>query len=206
MKTIDFRVLIRNQWVIVCSLVGLVALCTTIVDVVTGKFGSSTTTPTQNNTNQAQNQVTPQQQQQLQQQQQQQQQSTIKPKHGRQWVLDSAGAGESDAKDFFQIVNSLQDGDTIQVKAGSYNGPIALAKSVSITGETDPKTGARPSIHYAGGTGCTVTAGQVTVSRPNQKLQLRFAWERLRGHLGKRSDGIGGLFLSHSGKGIRLLY
>jgi len=158
-KTIDFRVLIRNQWVIVCSLVGLVAFGTSMVDVFTGKFGSSTTTPTQNNTNQAQNQVTPQQQQQL--QQLQQQQSTIKPKHGRQWVLDSAGGGESDAKDFFQIVNSLQDGDTIQVKAGSYNGPIALAKSVSITGETDSKTGARPSIHYAGGTGCAVTAGQV---------------------------------------------
>src|SRR5260221_14610469 len=113
-----------------------------MVDVFTGKFGSSTTTPTQNSTNQAQNQVTPQQQQL--QQQQLQQQSTIKPKHGRQWVLDSAGGGESDAKDFFQIVNSLQDGDTIQVKAGSYNGPIALAKSVSITGETDSKIMARP--------------------------------------------------------------
>jgi hypothetical protein len=152
-KAIDFRVLIRNQWVIVCSLVGLVALCTTIVDVVTGKFGSSTTTPTQNTTNQAQNQVTPQQQQ--------PEQSIVKPKHARQWVIDSSGGKDSDAKDFFQVVNSLQDGDTIQVKAGSYNGPIALAKSVSITGETDPKTGARPSIHYSGGTGCAVTSGQV---------------------------------------------
>ncbi len=133
-----------------------------MVDVVTGKFGSSTPSPTQNNITQAQNQVTPQQQLQ-QQQQQQQQQSTIKPKHGRQWVLgDSAGVWRVRCcKDFFQIVNSLQDGDTIQVKAGTYNGPIALAKSVSITGETDPKTGARPSIHYSGGTGCAVTAGQV---------------------------------------------
>src|SRR5258708_32827563 len=104
-----------------------------MVDVFTGKFGSSTTTPTQNNTNQAQNQVTPQQQQQL---QQQQQQSTIKPKHGRQWVLDSAGGRESVAKNFFQIVSSLQAADRIKLKAGSYNGPIALSKAVSITGST----------------------------------------------------------------------
>ena len=161
MKAIDFRVLIRNQWVIVCSLVGLVALGTSIVDVCTGKFGSSTTTQTQKNNNQVLNQVTPQPQRQQQQLQQQEQQPTIKPKHGRQWVLDSNGGNDADAKDFFQIVNSLQDGDSVQVKAGSYNGPLALAKSVSITGETDPNTGARPSIHYSGGTGCAATGGQV---------------------------------------------
>ena len=161
MKAIDFRVLVRNQWVIVCSLVGLVALGTTVVDVVTGKFGSSTTTQNQNTPSQAQNSVTPQQQALQQQQQQQQEQSIVKPKHGRQWVIDSTGGKDADAKDFFPIVNSLQEGDTIQVKAGSYNGPMVLAKSVSISGETDPKTGARPSIHYSGGTGCAVTGGQV---------------------------------------------
>jgi Right handed beta helix region len=152
---LDFRGLIKNQWVIVCSLVGLVALCTTMVDVFTGKFGSSTSTQTANNNqttnnNQTGNQVTPQPQ------------TVSKPKHGRQWVLDSAGAGDADAKDFAPIVNSLQDGDTVQVKAGSYNGPLALAKSVVITGETDQKTGARASIHYSG-TGCVITGGQVTL-------------------------------------------
>jgi Right handed beta helix region len=151
---LDFRALIKNQWVIVCSLVGLVALCTTMVDLFTGKFGSSTSTETANNqttnNNQTGNQVTPQQQ------------AVSKPKHGRQWVLDSTGAGDADAKDFAPIVNSLQDGDTIQVKAGSYNGPLALAKSVVITGDTDQKTGARASIHYSG-TGCVITGGQVTL-------------------------------------------
>jgi Right handed beta helix region len=152
---LDFRGLIKNQWVIVCSLVGLVALCTTMVDVFTGKFGSSTGTQTANNNqttnnNQTGNQVTPQQQ------------AASKPKHGRQWVLDSTGAGDADAKDFAPIVNSLQDGDTVQVKAGSYNGPLALAKSVVITGDTDQKTGARASIHYSG-TGCVITGGQVTL-------------------------------------------
>jgi hypothetical protein len=153
-RGLDFRVLIKNQWVIVCSLVGLVALCTTMVDVFTGKFGSNTSSQTANNnqtTNNNQgNQVTPQQQ------------AVSKPKHGRQWVLDSAGAGDADAKDFAQIVNSLQDGDTVQVRAGSYNGPLALAKSVVITGDTDQKTGARTSIRYSG-TGCVITGGQVTL-------------------------------------------
>jgi Right handed beta helix region len=153
-RGLDFRVLIKSQWVIVCSLVGLVALCTTMVDVVTGKFGSSTSSQTANNNqtrnnNQA-NQVTPQQQ------------AISKPKHGRQWMLDAAGAGDADAKDFAQIVNSLQDGDTVQVRAGSYNGPLALAKSVVITGDTDQKTGARTSIRYSG-TGCVITGGQVTL-------------------------------------------
>jgi parallel beta helix pectate lyase-like protein len=153
-RGLDFRVLIKNQWVIVCSLVGLVALLTTMVDVFTGKFGSSTSTQTANNnqtTNNTQgNQGT------------QQQQAISKPKHGRQWVLDSAGTADADAKDFAQIVNSLQDGDTVQVRAGSYNGPLALAKSVVITGDTDQKTGARASIHYSG-TGCVITGGQVTL-------------------------------------------
>ena len=150
MKAFDFGALVRNQWVIVCSLVGLVALCTTIVDVFTGKFGSSTVTQNQNN-NQATNQASPQQQ------------VVSKPKHGRQWVLDSTGAGDSDAKDFVQILNTLQDGDTIEVRAGSYDGPSTLAKSVVVTGDTDQKTGARASIHYSGGTGCAITGGQVTL-------------------------------------------
>jgi hypothetical protein len=149
-KAFDFGALVRNQWVIVCSLVGLVALCTTIVDVFTGKFGSSTVTQNQNN-NQATNQASPQQQ------------VVSKPKHGRQWVLDSTGAGDSDAKDFVQIINNLQDGDTIEVRAGSYDGPLTLAKSVVVTGDTDQKTGARASIHYSGGNGCAITGGQVTL-------------------------------------------
>jgi len=156
-KAFDFGALIRNQWVIVCSLVGLVALCTTVVDVFTGKFGSSTTVENQSN-NQAPigggtpaNLTTSQQP------------VVSKPKHGRQWVLDSTGAGDSDAKDFAQIVNNLQDGDTIEVRAGSYNGPLSLAKSVIVTGDTDQKTGARASIHYSGGTGCAITGGQVTL-------------------------------------------
>ena len=156
MSGLDFRLLLKNQWVIVCSLVGLVALFTTMVDVFTGKFGSSTSTQTANNNqstnnNQTGNQVTPQAQ------------AVSKPKHGRQWMLDSTGAGDADAKDFASIVNSLQDGDTVQVKAGSYNGPLALAKSVVITGDTDQTTGARASIHYSGGTGCVITGGQVTL-------------------------------------------
>ncbi|HEY4814514.1 MAG TPA: right-handed parallel beta-helix repeat-containing protein [Chthoniobacterales bacterium] len=150
MKAFDFGALVRNQWVIVCSLVGLVALCTTVVDVFTGKFGSSTVTQNQNN-NQATNQASPQQQ------------VVSKPKHGRQWVLDSTGAGDSDAKDFVQILNGLQDGDTIEVRAGSYDGPLTLAKSVVVTGDTDQKTGARASIHYSGGNGCAITGGQVTL-------------------------------------------
>ena len=150
MKAFDFGALIRNQWVIVCSLVGLVALCTTVVDVFTGKFGSSTTVENQNN-NQAANQTTSQQQ------------VVSKPKHGRQWVLDSTGGRDSDAKDFAQIVSGLQDGDTIEVRAGSYDGPLTLAKSVVVTGDTDQKTGARASIHYSGGTGCAITGGQVTL-------------------------------------------
>jgi hypothetical protein len=149
-KAFDFGALIRNQWVIVCSLVGLVALCTTVVDVFTGKFGSSTTVENQNN-NQAANQTTSQQQ------------VVSKPKHGRQWVLDSTGGRDSDAKDFAQIVSGLQDGDTIEVRAGSYDGPLTLAKSVVVTGDTDQKTGARASIHYSGGTGCAITGGQVTL-------------------------------------------
>ena len=152
MSELDFRGIIKNQWIIVCSLVGLVALCTTMVDVFTGKFGSSTSTQTANNNqttnnNQTGNQVTPQPQ------------AVSKPKHGRQWVLDSTGAGDADAKDFAQIVNSLQDGDTVQVKAGSYSGPLALAKSVVITGNTDQKTGARAWIRYFG-TGCVIPAAK----------------------------------------------
>ncbi|MFZ0505726.1 MAG: hypothetical protein WAM44_18540, partial [Chthoniobacterales bacterium] len=157
MRGLDFRLLIKNQWVIVCSLVGLVALCTTVVDMFTGKFVSSTSTQTtsstqttNNNQTTTNNQVTSQSQ------------VLSNPKHGRQWVLDSTGAADSDAKDFAQIVNSLQDGDTVQVKPGSYNGPLALAKSVVITGDTDQKTGVRASIHYSG-TGCVITGGQVTL-------------------------------------------
>lgn len=157
MRGLDFRLLIKNQWVIVCSLVGLVALCTTVVDMFTGKFVSSTSTQTtsstqttNNNQTTTNNQVTSQSQ------------VLSNPKHGRQWVLDSTGAADSDAKDFAQIVNSLQDGDTVQVKPGSYNGPVALAKSVVITGDTDQKTGVRASIHYSG-TGCVITGGQVTL-------------------------------------------
>jgi len=146
----DFGALIRNQWVIVCSLVGLVALCTTVVDVFTGKFGSGTVVENQNN-NPVANQTTSQQQ------------VVSKPKHGRQWVLDSSGAGDADAKGFAQIVNNLQDGDTIEVRAGSYDGPLTLAKSVVVTGDTDQKTGARASIHYSGGNGCAITGGQVTL-------------------------------------------
>jgi hypothetical protein len=150
-RGLDFRVLIKNQWVIVCSLVGLVALCATMIDVFTGKFGSSTSTQTANNNQTTNNnQATPQQQ------------AVSKPKHGRQWVLDSTGAGDADAKEFAQIVNSLQDDDTVRVRAGSYNGPLALAKSVVITGDTDQKTGARASIRYSG-TGCVITGGQVTL-------------------------------------------
>ncbi|MBV8212713.1 MAG: right-handed parallel beta-helix repeat-containing protein [Verrucomicrobia bacterium] len=151
MKGLDFRVLVRNQWFIVSSLVGLVALGATMVDVFTGKFGSSSTTNQSQNSNQAGNQVTPQPQR-----------VVSKPKHGRQWVLDSTGAGDSDAKDFSQIINSLEDGDTVELRAGSYNGPLTLAKSVVITGDTDQKTGARASIRYSGGTGCAITGGQVT--------------------------------------------
>jgi len=146
LRPLDFQVLIRNQWIIVCSLVGLVALVTTIVDVATGRFGSGTTAQTQNS-NQAQNQASPRQ--------------IANPKNGRQWVLDSSGGRDSDAKDFLQIVNGIQDGDTIQVRPGSYNGPLALAKSVTITGLSDKNTGARPSIRYSGGTGCQITGAQV---------------------------------------------
>lgn len=174
MSGFDFRVLIKNQWIIVCSLVGLVALCTTMVDVFTGKFGSSPSPQTANNNqttnnNQTGNQVTPQPQ------------AASKPKHGRQWVLDSTGAGDADAKDFAPIVNSLRDGDTVQVKAGSYNGPVALAKSVVITGDTDQKTGARASIRYSG-TGCVITGSQVTL----QNLDVSETSEGgIRSHLGR---------------------
>jgi len=155
LKTLDFQVLLKNQWIIVCSLVGLVALCATIVDVVTGKFGTATVaqnlSQNQNQkTNQIQNPVTPQPQ------------PVINPKHGRQWVLDSNDSGDADGKDFAQIVNSFQDGDTVQVRPGSYNGPLALAKSVTITGSADTQNGARPSIHYSGGTGCIIAGPQVT--------------------------------------------
>ncbi|MGA8479728.1 MAG: right-handed parallel beta-helix repeat-containing protein, partial [Chthoniobacterales bacterium] len=106
MKTIDFRALIKNQWVLVLSLVALVSFCTTVIDLFTGRFGGASN------------------------------QRRVDSTGKRTWVLDASGGRGSDGKDFSEIINNVAEGDAIELKPGVYNGPSVVARSIRITGQT----------------------------------------------------------------------
>jgi Right handed beta helix region len=129
-NTIELRALVKNEWVLVLSLVALVSFLAMVVDLFTGRFGEPSTAKTTNGGK-------------------------------RIWVLDASG-GRADGKDFTDIINSVADGDTIQLKPGIYNGPSVITRSIRIEGQT-ADSGERASIHYAAGLGMTITAGQLTV-------------------------------------------
>jgi hypothetical protein len=129
-KMFDFRALFKNQWVLVLSLIALVSFGTTLVDLLTGRFGAAPTAKTTSGGK-------------------------------RIWVLDASG-GRADGKDFADIMNSVAEGDTIQLKPGIYNGPSVMTRSVRIEGQT-ANSGERASIHYTAGLGMTITAAQLTV-------------------------------------------
>jgi hypothetical protein len=105
-KTIDFRALIKNQWVLVLSLVALVSFCTTVLDLFTGRFGGASN------------------------------QRRVDSTGKRTWVLDAGGGRGSDGKDFSEIINNVAEGDAIELKPGVYNGPSVVARSIRITGQT----------------------------------------------------------------------
>jgi parallel beta-helix repeat protein len=105
-KAINFRGLIRNQWVLVLSLVALVSLFATVIDIFTGRFGGSST------------------------------QKRVDSTGKRTWVLDAGGSRGSDGKDFSEIINNVGEGDTIELKPGVYNGPSVVARSIHIVGQT----------------------------------------------------------------------
>jgi nitrous oxidase accessory protein NosD len=105
-KTLDFRALIKNQWVLVLSLVALVSFFATVIDLFTGRFGGTS------------------------------QQKTISATGKRVWILDAAGGRGSDGKDFSEVINNVAEGDTIQLKPGVYNGPSVVTRSISIVGQT----------------------------------------------------------------------
>jgi parallel beta helix pectate lyase-like protein len=105
-KAIDFRALIKNQWVLVLSLVALVSFFTTVIDVFTGRFGGSST------------------------------QRRVDSAGKRTWVLDAGGSRGSDGKDFSEVINNVAEGDTIELKPGVYNGPSVVARSIHIVGQT----------------------------------------------------------------------
>src|SRR5260221_13967027 len=92
-KTIDFRALIKVQWVLVLSLVALVSFCTTVLDLFTGKFGGASN------------------------------QRRVDSTGKRTWVLDAGGGRGSDGKDFSEIINKVGEGDPIRIKPGVYKGP-----------------------------------------------------------------------------------
>lgn len=129
MKTLDLRALLRNQWVLVLSVVAMASFFATVIDLFTGRFGTS---------------------------------KAVSATGKRIWVLDASGGRGSDGKDFFEIINNVAEGDTIQLKPGVYNGPSVVARSIHIVGQT-ASSGERPSIHYTAGLGMTVTAAQITL-------------------------------------------
>ncbi len=132
MKAIDFRALIKNQWVLVLSLVALVSFFTTVFDLFSGRFGGAAS------------------------------QRRVDASGKRIWVLDASGSRGSDGKDFSEIINSVAEGDTIELKPGVYNGPAVVARSIRLVGQT-ANSGERASIHYTAGLGMTVTAAQINV-------------------------------------------
>jgi parallel beta-helix repeat protein len=105
-KAIDFRALIRNQWVLVLSLVALVSFFTTVIDIFTGRFGGSSI------------------------------QKRVDSAGKRTWMLDAGGSRGSDGKDFSEVINNVGEGDTIELKPGVYNGPSVIARSIHIIGQT----------------------------------------------------------------------
>jgi len=131
-KAIDFRALIKNQWVLVLSLVVLVSFFTTVFDLFSGRFGGVSS------------------------------QRRVDASGKRTWVLDASGSRGSDGKDFSEIINSVAEGDTIELKPGVYNGPAVVARSIRLVGQT-ANSGERASIHYTAGLGMTVTPAQINV-------------------------------------------
>jgi hypothetical protein len=105
-KTIDFRALIKNQWVLVLSLVALVSFLAGMVDLFTGRFGGTSA------------------------------QKSVDSTGKRTWVLDASGSRGSDGKDFSEIIGNVAEGDTIQLKPGVYNGPSVVTRSIHIVGQT----------------------------------------------------------------------
>jgi parallel beta-helix repeat protein len=105
-KAIDFRALIRNQWVLVLSLVALVSFFTSVIDIFTGRLGGNSA------------------------------QRRVDSSGKRTWMLDAGGNRGSDGKDFSEIINNVGEGDTIELKPGVYNGPSVVARSIHIVGQT----------------------------------------------------------------------
>jgi parallel beta-helix repeat protein len=105
-KAIDFRAVIKNQWVFLLSLVALVSFFTAVIDLFTGRFGGTSA------------------------------QRAADSAGKRIWVLDATGGRGSDGKDFSEIINNVAEGDTIQLKPGVYNGPSVVARSIRLVGKT----------------------------------------------------------------------
>ena len=106
MKAIDFRALIKNQWVLVLSLVALVSFFTTVIDIFTGRLGGSSA------------------------------QKRVDSAGKRTWMLDAGGGRGTDGKEFSEIINNVGEGDTIELKPGVYNGPSVIARSIHIVGQS----------------------------------------------------------------------
>jgi parallel beta helix pectate lyase-like protein len=105
-KAIDFRALIKNQWVLVLSLVALVSFFTTVIDIFTGRLGGSSA------------------------------QKRVDSAGKRTWMLDAGGGRGTDGKEFSEIINNVGEGDTIELKPGVYNGPPVIARSIHIVGQS----------------------------------------------------------------------
>jgi hypothetical protein len=105
-KTVDARALVRNQWVLLLSVLALVSFFASVIDLFTGRFGG--TSP----------------------------QKIVGTPGKRTWVLDASGGRETDGKDFSDIINNVAEGDTIRLKPGVYNGPSVVARSIQIVGQT----------------------------------------------------------------------
>src|SRR5260221_2723493 len=95
-KTIDFRALIKVQWVLVLSLVALVSFCTTVLDLFTGKFGGACN------------------------------QRRVDSTGKRTWVLDAGGGRGSGGKDFFSIIYKVSEGEPTELQACGAYGPYGL--------------------------------------------------------------------------------
>lgn len=92
----------------------------------------------------------------------------LKAKTRGQWIVDANGAADSDSADLRAVTANLSDGDTVTLRAGSYEGGINITKSVHFIGQGADLAAA--SIHASFQD--TITASGKSVSFDNLSISL----------------------------------
>ena len=158
--------LLRNQWLLLFSLLAIVSLGTTVFDIGSGRFA-----PSANNapisplskirsndlaTESSPISASPAPSLNF---------PVLKPKTSGKWIVDASGSAKADSRELSAVIANASDGDTIMLQPGEYKGEITISKSVHVIGVTDQNgaSGALPVIHGSLADSLTITGSHVVL-------------------------------------------